>query len=77
MWWSGIGLFLGQLVITWGYFGIANSGPFGADEYNTMMVAYQYLSPVLWMMQMVGAILIAAGLVVRALSSRREVGVQR
>jgi hypothetical protein len=42
-----------------------------------MMVAYQYLSPVLWMMQMVGAILIAAGLVVRALRSRREVGVQR
>jgi hypothetical protein len=75
LWWWGIALFVGQMVITWAYFGIANSGPFGPNDYNNMMIAYQYFSPILWMAQIVGATMIAGGLILRSLHSRREAGV--
>jgi len=41
------------------------------------MDVYQYLSPVVWVLQVVGAMLIAGGLIVRSLTWRQEAGVDR
>lgn len=76
LFWWGIALALGSMIVSWGWFAVANSGPFGTSEYSAMMDAYQYLSPVLWLLQLVGAVLVAGGLVVRSLTSRREAGVR-
>ncbi len=75
LFWWGIALAAGGMLISWGWFAMANAGPFDRPEYSAMMDVYQYLSPVLGVLQLVGAALIAGGLVVRSLMSRREAGV--
>lgn len=75
LFWWGIALAVGGMIISWAWFALANSGPFDNAEYSAMMDVYQYLSPFLWVLQLVGAGLVAGGLVVRSLTSRRDVGV--
>lgn len=74
LWW-GVALAAGGMLISWGWFAVADSGPFDAPEYSTMMDVYQYLSPVLGVLQLLGAALIAGGLNVRSMTSGREAGV--
>ena len=66
LWW-GLGLFLGQMAFVWLYSWFINDISKATPAYQFLTDNYMYLSPVLWLVQTAGSVMIAGAFIVRSL----------